>query len=1101
MTAAPGITVRRIEDPRPGMRVAAKGGKGGAQAQDKPTIAQNTLRSLATVRILEVLSEGPIFGPAISDHSPFQSVFLDETAVVDSNGTWQFKLSQADFRLGLPEQDPIAGYPITETVNSVGVQLHSGIPIVRACTTPPLHAVRYILRIPALYGQTDKGDVTQASVSYTFDIQVNGGAWTNVITETISGKTTSPYERAVRVQLPVPNPDTLSIRVTRLDPDPAPEVQNLLFFSAFVEIIDGQLAYDDTAVASMALDAETFPQIPQRAYLLDGLLVDIPSNYDPRARTYSPTDWDGTFKQGWTSNPAWVLYAILTNERWGLGRFLDAGMVDKWSFYEAALNNDALVPDGKGGTEPRWTCNCVINTRQDAYTVLNSIASCMVGLLYWSNGTVFLVQDRLVTSSGRLFGPADVENGLFDYQGTDYRSRWTAAAVTWIDPDDFYKQAVELVQDQALVARQGYRETQVNAFACTSRGQAIRFGRWLIYTSQFEIEVVTFRVGLENADLRPGDLVSISDPSRAGARLAGRVLADDGLDTVTLDSMGITHPTGWTLYVTVGTATEGQRPSILVLPVVALLPNNQVQVTGKTQPIPAGSMWLASNAQVQPTHWRVAAVADRGKGLYEILATEYHEEKPSYVDLGVLIPPPSFSLVPTGPLVPPSDVHHQEYIYLDGSGVPQFGVVITWQASTDPRITRYQLELSGPAGDYRRFNHVVGIGWDVPAMRQGTWIATLVGFDNLGRRTIPVAYTFTPTGLTARPLPPKALYLTPQGATTTLVWVPSGEIDVVSYWVKWSPRVDGTANWVRATTTIAQVNRSTTQVTTPSRSGTYMVKTIDGLGQESEAWAEAILLAQITNGDGRLPLDEQPDWTGDLGAHWEIHDPELRLAAPTEPEAIPPGVFPGDRAVSLNQTPTRLDVYGFANTFDASVLSAINMSAVIEGYGTLGDGTMSSWKPLASAKPLAVDGSNHWDAHIEVRASQDGATFGEWSPLNSAQITGTKFEWRVVGTIYDLATTLRLSRAEVRLEVPVRTVTGDDAPLDGTGHLTVTYAVPFLAKPSVTLTARESLAPGGNIVLTDSTVDHFTVEHRDATGAPFAGGAIDYLVQGYGGHA
>jgi predicted phage tail protein len=1088
-------------------RVVAKGGgkSGGSQSQDKPIIDPNTLRSIGTVRILEVLSEGPIVGPHDAEFSPLQSVYLDETPVVDANGTQQFVIQESYFRYGLPEQEPIPGYPVSEATTSVGVELHYNVPVVRACTTPPLSAIRYVVRVPALFQQTDKGDMLNSNVGYNFEIQINGGAWVSMIIEEISGKTTSPYERAVRVQLPVQNPDSLQIRMTRIDPDPSDDkIQNKLFWSAWVEIIDGRLAYDDTAVVAMTVDAETFPQVPQRAYLLDGLLLDIPSNYDGRARTYDG-DWDGTFQQAWTNNPAWALYGLLTNERWGLGRYIDTSMIDKWSFYDCARSNDELVTDGANGTQPRWTCNCVVNTRQDAYTVLQAVASSMLGLLYWSNGTVFLVQDRLLPGATRLFGPSDVEGGIFDYAGTDYRSRWTAAAITWNDPSNMYKPAVELVQDPALVALQGYRETAQTAFGCTSRGQAIRFGRWLIYTSQYETEVVSFKIGLENADLRPGDLIAVSDPSRAGARLAGRLLSDDGIDTVTLDKVDdamLQQPVGWTLYVTVGSAAQAEAPKVIALAVQSISTTGQLVVAGKVIALPPGSMWLASQEAVNPRHFRVASIHETtgGGGKYEVMATEYHEEKFTYVDTGVLIPPPSFSLVPTGPLLAPSDVSHKEYIYLDGSGVPQFGIILSWLASPDPRVVRYQLELAG-VGDIRRYANIAAVAQDVPSMRQGDWTATLTGFDNIGRRTLPVIYRFTPTGLSARPAAPLALYLTPQGRTLTLVWVPSGEIDVLSYWIKWTPVIFGSVAWGRATTSIAQVNRTTTQITTPTRPGTYMVKAVDALGQESDGWAQATLGDQISEQVKVIDVAEQPDWLGDLGEHWQIASPELRLPPPTAPEPVPPDIFPGDRALVLNATPTRLDIYSFASPLDLGVVCEASMVGITDGLGGLGDNSMSTWTPLASAKPLAADESDQWDAHVEVRVSQDAATFDDWRPLKSALITGRVFEWRIVGTIYDLATTLRLVRGEVQVEIPLRTLSGDDVPLDGTGHLTVTYAVPFLSKPTVQLTARDDLAPGGNIVITASAVDHFTVEHRDETGAATAGGRIDYLVQGYGGHS
>src|SRR5262249_9576324 len=298
----------------------------------------------------------------------------------------------------------------------------------------------------------------------------------------------------------------------RLDPDPPSGTANSLFWSAYVEIIDGQIAYDDTSVVSMTVDAEQFPNLPQRAYLLDGIMLQIPVSYD--GWTHGGTgNWDGTFYTQWTNNPAWVLYNLLVNERWGLGRDIDTAAVDKWSFYEAQLYNDAPMDDGAGGVEPRFTCNCVINTRQDAWQVLTAVASSMLANIYFSNGTVFIAQDKPGPVE-RLFGPADVVDGLFDYTGMDYRTRFTAAASSWNEPEGSYNVAVELVQDPTLVAQQGYRETQQAAFGCTSRMQAQRFGRWLIYTSQFETEAVSFRVGLENADLRPGQIIAISDPSR-----------------------------------------------------------------------------------------------------------------------------------------------------------------------------------------------------------------------------------------------------------------------------------------------------------------------------------------------------------------------------------------------------------------------------------------------------------------------------------------------------------------------------------------------------------------------------------------------------------
>ena len=1127
------VRVERIADPRPPTRVAAKGsGKGGGdntggtttphQAVDAP----NTLRSLATARIMEVLSDGVVSGMHTTWYGgPFwNNVFLDGTPVADEGNNFNFDIVQAAFRNGIPSQDWIPGYSQSEAEFTVGVDAIYATPIVRGLSDTNITSVRYMLTIAALWFQEQNGDVNGSSVAYAFDVQVDGGLWTNYVTERITGKCMSPYQRSVRVQLP-PFTVECNIRIERLDFNNVTNNSNDFTWTSYTEIVDGQLAYDDTCVMSMAVDAEQFPNVPQRAYWLDGIMVETPSVYDGRNHSYSG-DWDGSWVMQWTNNPAWILYALLTNERWGLGRDLDPDSIDKWSFWDAAGYNDNGVPDGSGTgrLEWRWLCNCVINTRQDAWQVLTAVASSMLGSLYFANGTVYLVQDRPAVTPARLFSSSDVENGLFDYTGTDYRSMYNAVAVTWIDPSQQYTPAVELVQDPVLVAQQGYKDTALTAFGCTSRGQAQRMGRWLIYTSQYETEAVSFVVGLDNCDLRPGDVIAIADPSRAGARMGGRLLADDGADTITLDAPAPTDAGGiYQILVTVGDAAQGEAPNVIGLTPLAWLPNNQVQVSGKIPNVVEGCQYIAHSALVEPTLWRVATITDQGAAKYAILATQYAAEKFDYITNGVLIAPPSFSLIPTGPLQGPTNVGDTEYIYLDGNGWPQFGVIVSWTPANDPRVAYYQMEMSGPNGDYRIFRQVVGVQQDVPLMRQGQWTVTLRAFDNIGRRSNAVVYTFLPIGLSAPPQAPAGLYIQPQGGNlSTLTWIPTGEIDVVYFWVMWSGRTDGSATWDLAATSIARVDRNTTQVSVPTRAGTYMVKTIDSLGQPSASWAACILLPQQTETSVFFNENEDPTWAGVLDANWHHNLNQIWLPPPSAPEAVPPGTFPGDRGLALNATATRAAVYDFANTLDLGASTLVTMTGFGEGYGQwlgvtmdkwqplasaqpLAQGanyTMSSWIPLASAVPLALGSSRNWDAHIEASISVDGVNYQPWFPLKSTVITMQSAKWRLVGTLYDLQTTLSMVHAGVIVEVPLRNVQGTDVPLDAvTGHLSVVYAAPFLVTPTVQLTARDSLAPGGNIVIAASDRNHFEVQNKDATGAAHGGGAIDYFVQGYGGHS
>jgi predicted phage tail protein len=1097
------MRVERIPDPRRKNLIARKGGGKGGSAPTTPhtpTEYPNTIRSLATVRILEVLSEGVVSGMHSAHYGgPFwNSVYLDNTPAADAAGNWQFRITQGDFRYGTPSQDAIPGYPISEASYAVGVKCTYGVPVVRTLSRLGLTSVRITLQWPALYMQETDGDINGTNCAYGIDVQVDGAVWANWVTEEIWGKTMSPYQRSLLFTLPAYT-DHCAIRVERLSNDDVKDINNELFFSSYVEIEDGQLAYDDTSVMSMTVDAEQFPSVPQRGYLLDGMMMLIPTNYDGYNHTYTAPVWDGTFYTQWTNNPAWVLYNLLVNERWGLGRFLDVNAIDKWGFYDAALFSDQGVPDGKGGYEYRYTCNCVINTRQDAWQVLTAVASNMMAQIYYANGTVFLVQDRPLYSPERLFTPADIEAGLFDYSGTDYRSVHNAAAVTWIDPDNLYVPTVELVLDGPLVAEQGYKETQQTAFACTSRGQATRLGRWLIYTSQFEREVVSFRTAMENADVRPGMLIAINDPGRAGARLGGRLLDDAGSDTITLDALAdqiASNPTAWIIYVTAGDTQMAQKPVVVGLPVLGVVGGTQLRVANKpVDGLFPNSMWLGSTHAVEPTLWRVNAVAELGKGQFQITATEYHVEKWTYVETGWLIPPPSFSLIPKGPLPPPTNITDTEYIYRDATNWPQFGVIISWTPSTDPRVAYYQLEASGPKGDYRRFERIVGVTQDMLAMRQGQWTIVMKAFDNLGRASIPVTFTFSPIGLSAKPLPPDALYIEPQsGNTIDLIWTPTNEIDVVYYWIKWAPETDGSAVWTKATTSIAQVSNTTTQISTPARAGTYMVKSIDALGQESDDYIEAIYIVQVTEQVRVYDDEEQPGWSGTLN-RWTLHGPEIWLAPPTAPETTPPGVFPGDRWLSFNATPTRVEVYDFTAPFDLGMVTRVTMTAIVQAYGLVDSTVMADWKPLASAVPLEGGTfTNAWDAHIEVSISQDNSSWADWTPLKSTFVTGRAFKWRLVGAIYDLVTTLHAVRAGVIIDIPLRNVSGNNVALDpATGTLTVTYAVPFMATPTVQITAQQSIGPGGQILITESDRNHFKVQataHAAATVRPVDGTTI-----------
>jgi predicted phage tail protein len=1274
------------------------GGKGGAaggnSSPKQPVIAPNTLRSRATARILEVLSEGPIKGLV----DGLKSVYLDKTPVLNQDGSANFNVPEAYFRNGDPEQDVIPGYPASEAEINVGVELKYNVPVVRRIA-PGTDAARLKIRATSLFTQQQLGDVDGATVIFNVEWNIGSAGWISIATVTIQGKTTSPYERSLRVALPK-TAQTVDLRITRTVPDSGTSdsgggiSSSATYWPSYTQIVDGTLSYDDTALAAMTIDAQYFPNVPTRGYLLDGILCQVPSNYyqedgtwsnyatqsadftnttawprggagqvtrsravdaasasgytstmttsivgplqmdnplvaingrmqwsgewyfklgtaattqmnfqlmlkdnlnNGRTITYTgatgvttrastgtagvwqedafesvdlgngyrrmrltmtlvntgtnPTsvrirvsllnmatigdtallqgvsffpgtqygkfittadtvpvmgplgfppryydgDWDGTFKSAWTDNPAWVLYELATNKRFGTGRDIDAAAIDKWGLYECARYNDEMVPDGlgQGGTEPRFTCNCVINTREDAYKVLNAVAACMRAVLYSANGTIFIVQDRPVVSWGRLFSPANISDGIFDYTGGDYRSRFNAAAVTWNDPSQDYEPAVELVTDPMLISTQPYRDTETTAYGCTVRGQAIRHGRWLIYTNQEESEVVSFSTALENADVRPGDGILIQDPSRAGVRLAGRTLEQPAANQLLFDAPAPGIAPGWKVYV-------AYENIVIEATVTQVLTESHVAVSGLTGgACPPAAMWLAHDVSIEPTPWRVVAIKENEKNKYEILAAFYSAGKYPYVDDGVRIPPPTYYAVPTGPLIGPTDVSIKEYIYLDPSGVPQFGITLSWQLSTDARVTGYTVELSGPSGDHRRVTNINNSAIDVPAMRQGDWSAYISATDNLGRLALPVTFTFNTVGLSAKPLPPAALYGAVNGEWIDLQWLPTGEIDVLYFWIQYSPATDGTHSWDNSTTIATRISRNTNSYTTPARPGTYLIKTIDSLGQESTTFRHVIIYREVRPPNNIVRYDEAPLWPGTRNL-WVLTGGALYLPPPAAPEAVPTSIYPGTRATSVNGVPTRYSYYSLATTFDQGTTGPVVASVVVKAYGQYGNNSMSTWKPIAIAQPLAMGASNNWDAAVEARGSLDGVTWGPWRPFTATTMDVRMLQFRVVGLIYDLQTTLRMTDVIVNVDVYERTQSAANVPIPGSGQVTVNYTKPFYATPNLQLTGFPSGNQGSTLFILTSTKSTFTVEQRKDNGQALGGGSFNWLSTGYG---
>ena len=628
---------------------AGGGGKGGGGASARVAQeAPDSLRSKAYARVVDLISEGEIEGLV----DGLQSVYLDDTPIQNADGTTNFSGVTLETRDGTQQQSYVPGFSSVENEVPVGVEIKASQPVVRSITDPDVDAVRIKVSVGQLTNQdTTNGDLNGSAVSFSIDRQVSGGGFVEVINDTISGKTTTKYQRSYYVPLTGNGP--WEIRVRRITADSTSSaIQNKTYLDSYTEVVESKLRYPNSALVALRVDASQFSAIPRRSYDMKLLRVRVPVNYDPGTRTYSGV-WNGNFKIAWTDNPAWCFYDLVTSTRYGLGGYIPESQVDKWALYRVAQYCDQLVPNGLGGFEPRFTCNLYLQTREQAYKVVQDMASIFRGMVYWSGGAITVTQDA-PSDAVYQFAPGNVVDGEFAYQGSSAKARHTVALVTWNDPDDFYRQKVEYVEDAAGIARYGIVQSDVVALGCTARGQAHRVGKWLLFSEQSESEIVTFRTGLEGAVVRPGDVIKVADPVRGGMRLGGRIAAATA-STVTLDQE-LPADLPWRLSVVLPNGTVEER---LVGPVSG----RTLTVTIPFSSVPqVDAIWMLASSIIEPQLFRVVSVAERDPGVHEVTALAHNPSKYAAIEEGLALQPRSITVLSDIP-PPPTGLAMQESLY------------------------------------------------------------------------------------------------------------------------------------------------------------------------------------------------------------------------------------------------------------------------------------------------------------------------------------------------------------------------------------------------------------------------------------------------------
>ena len=600
-------------------------GKGGGGGGHTPVEAKETGRSKQFVKIVEVISEGEIEGLA----DGMKSVYLDNTPIQNNDDSYNFQNVLLEGRIGSQVQDIIPGFNTSEKEISVSTLVRKTTPITRTITDNKVSRLRLTLGVQSLFNQADNGDTNGTSVSLVVYI---GNASYPI---TISGKYSSQYlQQHTFTDLPS-TPFTL--RVERLtDDSKSQRLQNNTVWASYTEIIDTEFTYPNTALIGVKFDSEYFSNIPNRTYDIKGLKIKVPSNYNPETRQYMGF-WDGTFKIEWSDNPAWVLYDVVTNKRYGLGQRLGEFGADKWALYQVAQYCDQLVPDGFGGQEPRFTCNVWLTEQRSAYQVINDICSIFRAMPVWNGQQLTVVMDRPADPVW-TYTNANVDESGFRYTFSARKSRHNAIQVEYADKENSYEKTIEYVSDDESIRKNGLNVKKITAFGCTSRGQAHRTALWLLQTEKLETKTVTFTVGAEGLMHIPGDIIKVADTHYAGTNIGGRVLAVNGM-TVTLDREITISGNSYLSYIN----ANAKHQNIKIISV------NGAEVTLDQPPLGLElyGVWSLTTQQVTSQLFKALSVKEESKGKYTIMALQHEPQKEAIVDNGAKFEPAGTTVLTT----------------------------------------------------------------------------------------------------------------------------------------------------------------------------------------------------------------------------------------------------------------------------------------------------------------------------------------------------------------------------------------------------------------------------------------------------------------------